>query len=122
MSVESFCRVLHEAKLGKNDQEWFPRWIRRYASSVEVVGGRLPISQEEVIQFLRSLLQSRTPAWQRLQAVFSPFPTVAGGNAPGMRYNQVPVGRRLSPPRLTKSVEDGLWPNDRCDQRFLGVR
>ena len=38
MSVESFCRVLHEAKLGKNDQEWFPRWIRRYASSVEVVG------------------------------------------------------------------------------------
>ena len=69
MSVESFCRVLHEAKLGKNDQEWFPRWIRRYASSVEVVGGKLPVSQEEVIQFLRSLLQSRTPAWQRLQAV-----------------------------------------------------
>ena len=35
----------------------------------QVVGGRLPVSQEEVIQFLRSLLQSRTPAWQRLQAV-----------------------------------------------------
>ena len=50
MSVASFCRVLQEAKLGKNDQEWFPRWIRRYASSVEVVGGKRPISQEEVIQ------------------------------------------------------------------------
>jgi len=69
MSVASFCRALHEAKLGKNDREWFPRWIRRYASSVEETGGRLPISEEEVIQFLRSLLKSRTPAWQRLQAV-----------------------------------------------------
>ncbi len=69
MSVTSFCRMLPEAKVGKNDQEWFPRWIRRYASSVEVVGDRLPISEEQVIQFSRSLLQSRIPAWQRLQAV-----------------------------------------------------
>ena len=34
MSVENFCRVLHEAKLGKNDKEWFARWIRRYASGL----------------------------------------------------------------------------------------
>jgi hypothetical protein len=69
MSVENFGRLLHEAKLSKNDREWFPRWIRRYASSVKVVEGRLPVSPEEVIRFLQSLLKSNTPAWQRLQAV-----------------------------------------------------
>jgi hypothetical protein len=69
MSVEMFGRALHEAKLGKNDKEWFPRCIRRYASSVKLVDGRLPVSREEVIRFLRSLLKSQTPAWQRLQAV-----------------------------------------------------
>ena len=69
MSVANFCRLLHEARFGKNDKEWFPRWIRRYASSVNAGEGRLPVGQEEVISFLQSLLKSKTPAWQRLQAV-----------------------------------------------------
>ena len=69
MSVANFCRLVNEGKLGKNDKEWFPRWIRRYASGVKVVQGNLPVSREEVIRFLRSLLGSQTPAWQRLQAV-----------------------------------------------------
>ena len=69
MSVENFGRLLHEAKLSKNDKEWFPRWIRRYASSVKMVDGKLPVGPEEVIPFLRSLLKTKTPAWQRLQAV-----------------------------------------------------
>ena len=55
--------------MSKNDKEWFPRWIRRYASSVKAVEGKLPVSQDEVIRFLQSLLKSKTPAWQRLQAV-----------------------------------------------------
>ena len=48
MSVANFVRLVHDAKLGKNDREWFPRWIRRYASGVEVVEGRLSVSQDEV--------------------------------------------------------------------------
>jgi hypothetical protein len=69
MSVANYERLLHEAKLGENDRKWFPRWIRRYASSVTPVQGKLPVSSEEVIGFLQSLLKSKTPAWQRLQAV-----------------------------------------------------
>lgn len=69
MGVKRFCALLHEAKYGKNDRMWFPRWIRRYASSVEVVKGDLPVTEAGVIQFSRSLLNSGTPAWQRLQAV-----------------------------------------------------
>jgi len=40
-----------------------------YASSVKMVDGKLPVTPEEVISFLRSLLKTSTPAWQRLQAV-----------------------------------------------------
>ena len=70
MSAEKFCALLHEAKFGKNDTTWFPRWIRRYASSVKALEGRdLPVSEADVLQFSRSLLNSGTPAWQRLQGV-----------------------------------------------------
>ena len=69
MSVANFCRLLHGAKLGKNDREWFPLWIRRYASGLNIGEGNLPVSSDEVVRFSRSLLQSKTPAWQRLQAV-----------------------------------------------------
>lgn len=69
MSVADFCRRLHGARLATNDREWFPRWIRRYASDVEAVEGRLSVSPDEVIRFLRSPLKNQVPAWQRLQAV-----------------------------------------------------
>jgi hypothetical protein len=36
---------------------------------VEAVEGRLSVSPDEVIRFLRSLLKNQVPAWQRLQAV-----------------------------------------------------
>jgi hypothetical protein len=76
MSVKKFCWQLNEAKLGKNDKVWFPRWVRRYASMVEPGGqeiahhsqnmGKLSVTQEEVIRFLRTLRDNGTPAWQRL--------------------------------------------------------
>jgi len=47
MGVENFGRLLHEAKLSKNDKEWFPRWIRRYASSVKMVDGKLPVRRRK---------------------------------------------------------------------------
>ena len=69
MNVAKFRSLLHQAKLGKAGKVWFPRWILRYASSLNVAEGNLPVSEEEVIRFLRSLLVNRIPAWQRLQAV-----------------------------------------------------
>ena len=89
MSVRKFCLLLNEAKVGKNDKMWFPRWVRRYASMVEHVEGKLSVGQSghvggqetthntgklsvtegKVIQFLQTLRDNGTPAWQRLQAV-----------------------------------------------------
>jgi len=69
MSVAKFCGLLNEVKLAKNDKKWFPRWIRRYASTVDTVQGNLRVTEADVIKFLQSLRDSRTPAWQRLQAV-----------------------------------------------------
>ena len=69
MSVEGFRRAVQTAKLGKNDKEWFPRWILRYSQSVPPVNGDLPVNENDVTRFLRSLLENKVPAWQRLQAV-----------------------------------------------------
>lgn len=69
MSVARFCAILPGTSLPMADKEWFPRWIRRYASSCGESEGRLPVSEHDVITFLRSLRDHGTPAWQRLQAV-----------------------------------------------------
>jgi integron integrase len=69
MTVKRFCSMLHEAKFGKNDKKWFPRWVRRYASSVEETEGNLPVTESQAIRFLQSLRDHGTPAWQRLQAI-----------------------------------------------------
>jgi len=69
MSVKKFGSLLHEAKFRKNDKKWFPKWIRRYASAINVVAGDLSVTEAEVIAFSRSLRDRGLPAWQRLQAV-----------------------------------------------------
>ena len=69
MSIGKFCTLLKEADFGRNDKTWFPRWLRRYASTVEVVQGHLSVTEREVVQFLHTLRDNGTPAWQRLQAV-----------------------------------------------------
>lgn len=69
MSVRKFCLLLNEARVRKNDKEWFPRWVRRYASTVETAQGKLSVTKAEVIRFLQTLRDNGTPAWQRLQAV-----------------------------------------------------
>ena len=45
MSVRKFCLLLNEAKVGKNDKTWFPRWVRRYASMVDTVQGKLSVTK-----------------------------------------------------------------------------
>ena len=69
MSVRKFCWLLNDADIGKNDKTWFPRWLRRYASSVQELNGSLTVSEEHVVRFSCSLRDSGTPVWQRLQAV-----------------------------------------------------
>jgi integron integrase len=69
MSVAKFCAILPGTKLPVTDKEWFPRWIRRYASSCGDPPGKLPVSENRVVPFLQALRDHGTPAWQRLQAV-----------------------------------------------------
>lgn len=72
MSVELFCRNLSNLPFGKNDREWFPRWIRRYAGSLRRGKDEtLQIREADVIRFLKSLRDTGVPAWQRLQAARS---------------------------------------------------
>jgi integron integrase len=69
MSVGEFCGLIGSAKLNEADRKWFPRWIRSYASSLKISNGDLRVTEADVIDFSKSLRDSGTPAWQRLQAV-----------------------------------------------------
>ena len=69
MSVDEFRAALANVKSRKNDKEWFPKWIRRYGETAACKNGKLVVTPESVIAFCKILLRSKTPAWQRLQAV-----------------------------------------------------
>ena len=69
MSAQIFCRELPRFPFDNNDRRWFPKWIRRYASSLQRSHeDPLSVSTLEVIRFLQSLRDRGVPAWQRLQA------------------------------------------------------
>jgi integron integrase len=70
MSATQFAHRIRALRLKKNDAEWFPRWVFRYASSLKKSrSDPLVVSESAVINFLRSLRDHGVPAWQRLQAV-----------------------------------------------------
>lgn len=69
MSVKKYCRLLHDTRYRAVDKQWFPRWVRRYASTLSAKHDRLSITVEDVVRFSRLLRDNGTPAWQRLQAV-----------------------------------------------------
>lgn len=81
MSVTEFKTRLPNAHFGRNDKKYFPLWVRRYESflmsdsqtkripSKRNVPAELIIETSLVMGFCRDLLKSKTPAWQRLQAV-----------------------------------------------------
>jgi len=76
MTIAKFEKVLPLLKIGKADREYFLRWIKRYSGCQTRRTGHdyhhrenLPVTTEDVIKFSRELLASKTPAWQRLQAV-----------------------------------------------------
>ena len=69
MSANQFNLLIKTIELRKPDRIWFPRWILRYASGLKQSRSEtLEVSRQSVIKFLRSLRDSGTPAWQRLQA------------------------------------------------------
>ena len=41
MSVKKFCWLLNEAKVGKHDEKWLPKWLRRDATIVTSVRDNL---------------------------------------------------------------------------------
>ena len=67
MSFADFQSKLLQSDVGANDRKYFPKWIKRYLGDIPI--DHISITRDAVIQFCRSLLDSRTPAWQRLQAV-----------------------------------------------------
>ncbi len=69
MSAERFEATVDTMKLSKDDKVWFPRWIQRYASSLSIPKDQtLPVTEAQVIAFLREQRDRGTPAWLRLQA------------------------------------------------------
>jgi len=69
MCIQQFVKELAVAKYASADKKWFPKWLRRYATTTKCGQGDLPVSVDLVIGLCRELLASGTPAWQRLQAV-----------------------------------------------------
>ena len=69
MSANQYAVGIKTAEIGKADRTWFPRWIFRYALSLNCSRSDwLEVSERSVIRFLRSLRDNGIPAWQRLQA------------------------------------------------------
>jgi hypothetical protein len=56
MSATQFSNRIHALRLKKNDAEWFPPWVFRYASSLKKSrSDPLVVSVSAVVNFLRSL-------------------------------------------------------------------
>src|SRR5687767_2458408 len=70
MSLEHASAALKAGQLADHDRIWFPKWLARFAAWNRCQPGtRLPVQQDLLIAFLRSIKSQGKPAWQRLQAV-----------------------------------------------------
>lgn len=69
MSVEVFCYRIAKTELAKNDKQWMPKWLEKYAATAEKLpNGNLILSHDLTKGFLVKLKNGGAPAWQRLQA------------------------------------------------------
>ena len=72
MSVEQFCFRLGKSQIHPNDKKWMPPWLEEYAKGLGLGQAVvLPVTEEGVLAFLRSLRDRGVLAWQRLQAARS---------------------------------------------------
>ena len=64
MSVRKFLWLLSEAKVSGSDNEWFPRWLRRYAQTAacHLATVRAAVALEAI---------QRLPAWSDRRLSFS---------------------------------------------------
>ena len=121
MSIEQFSARLGAAELSEADRLWFPRWIRRYASSCGVAAGDVAVSERGVIAFLRSLREHGTPAWQRLQAVKAVEAyraLVLRDESPDLRHICLKLGRLAEQERQRGTVDES--PGFRDERHLIG--
>lgn len=69
MSADKFYRISATLQIAKVNQDWFPKWIFRFASHLKANRDTdLEVTTDLVIVFLKQLRDSEVPAWKRLQA------------------------------------------------------
>ncbi len=70
MSVRLFRDRARQVIGHEQDRIWFPRQVGAFARFLDLDDSQpIPIEEESVIRYLRSLLDAGRPAWQRLQFV-----------------------------------------------------
>ena len=123
MSIDQYCKLLHGSNYGKNDQKWFPKWIRRYAETVTEQEGKLFVVQDEVVRFSQMLRDNGTPAWQRLQAVRAIEAyrdLVLETDEPSLRAMRMTLSRIAKQERAFPSGAEGR-PGIRDERKLIGV-
>ena len=79
MSISQFRRCVLLSTLAAGDKTWFPKWFGAYArfafkrmqngpKSLDDENVAVPVSEPLVVNYLQSLRDNGTKAWQRLQA------------------------------------------------------
>ena len=67
--IAEFTNLVQREKLSMADREWFPKLVKQFALfSQQDLHQALDCSKENVVRFLRSMLDAKRLAWQRLQA------------------------------------------------------
>lgn len=117
MSLQVYRAALAASEIGKNDRQWFPRWVMRYHEELGQPPGQLPVTTERVETFLKSLVRSKTPAWQRLQAlraIESYRNLVLKTAEPSLQYYRTELSRRAA-------IERADQPDSRSERQITGV-
>lgn len=117
-SLARFRQRLQETSHGENDKKWFPKWLARYAGGKILNEGLLPVTEPLVKEFSRSLLQSTTPAWQRLQgvrAVEAYRDLVLGTSEPNLNDMKTILGR------IAAGERNSGGPSLEDEQQIAGI-
>ena len=68
MSVEQFCFRLGKSHIYPNDKKWMPHWLEEYTKVLGLGQAvALPVNEEGVLKFLRSLRDRGIPGSIRAQ-------------------------------------------------------
>lgn len=70
LTLQKFQRCVKLASLSRDDKDWLPKWLSSYAKfhGIHAQDVELPMDQDRVVAFLRSLRDGKVEAWRRLQA------------------------------------------------------